>query len=97
VKKEQAERFATALYRGALIERRKKLVDESDQYGYLESPNYKIALRQIDDQLARFKLAPKPGAAAQATPARAAPAGGLSAAEQAELDQLRSRFGRSPQ
>jgi hypothetical protein len=84
VKKEQAERFATALYRGALIERRKKLVDESDQYGYLDSPNYKIALRQIDDQLARFKLAPKPGAAAQATPAQA---GRLSDAE------LRKKYG----
>jgi hypothetical protein len=95
VKKEQAERFATALYRGALIERRKKLVDESDQYGYLDSPNYKIALRQIDDQLARFKLAPKPGAAD--APAGTPPAGGLSAAEQAELDQLRSRYRRNPQ
>ena len=61
VKKEQAERFATALYRGALIERRKKLVDESEQYGYLDSPNYKIALRQIDDQLSQFKLKTKGG------------------------------------
>jgi hypothetical protein len=97
VKKEQAEKFATALYRGALIEQKARLKNQAEQFGYLDSPNYKIALQQIDDQLARFKLAPKPGAAAQATPARAAPAGGLSAAEQAELDQLRSRFGRSPQ
>jgi hypothetical protein len=95
VRKDQAEKFATALYRGALIERRKKLVDETEQFGFQDSPNYKIALRQIDDQLARFKLAPKPGAAD--APAGTPPAGGLSAAEQAELDQLRSRFGRSPQ
>ena len=69
VKKEQAERFATALYRGALIERRKKLVDESEQYGYLDSPNYKIALRQIDDQLSQFKLKTKGGAEKPSAPA----------------------------
>jgi hypothetical protein len=84
VRKDQAEKFATALYRGALIERRKKLVDETEQFGFQDSPNYKIALRQIDDQLARFKPAPKPGAAAQATPAQA---GRLSDAE------LRKKYG----
>jgi hypothetical protein len=84
VRKDQAEKFATTLYRGALIERRKKLVDETEQFGFQDSPNYKIALRQIDDQLARFKLAPKPGAAAQATPAQA---GRLSDAE------LRKKYG----
>jgi hypothetical protein len=84
VRKDQAEKFATALYRGALIERRKKLVDETEQFGFQDSPNYKIALRQIDDQLARFKPAPKPGAAAQATPAQA---GKLSDAE------LRKKYG----
>jgi hypothetical protein len=84
VRKDQAEKFATALYRGALIERRKKLVDETEQFGFQDSPNYKIALRQIDDQLARFKLAPKPGAGAQATPAQA---GKLSDAE------LRKKYG----
>lgn len=62
VKKDQAEKFATALYRGALIERRKKLMDESDQYGYLDSPNYKKALEQIDNQLSQFKLKTKGGA-----------------------------------
>lgn len=56
VRKEQAERFATALYRGALIQRKEKLANEAEQYGYLDSPNYKIALRQIDDQLGQFKL-----------------------------------------
>jgi hypothetical protein len=69
VKKDQAEKFATALYRGALIERRKKLMDEADQFGYLESPNYKTALRQIDDQLGRL---PTPGAKDNRAPTPAA-------------------------
>jgi hypothetical protein len=47
-------------------------------FGYQDSPNYKIALRQIDDQLARFKLAPKPGAENKPAPAQA---GKLSDAE----------------
>ena len=59
VKKDQAERFAIALYRGALIERKKKLQDSAEQYGYSKSPNYEIALRQIDNQLAQFKLVKK--------------------------------------
>jgi hypothetical protein len=59
VKKDQAEKFAIALYRGALLERKKKLIDSSEQYGYSESPNYKVALRQIDDQLGQFKLVKK--------------------------------------
>ena len=63
VKKEQAEQFATSLYRGALLERKKKLTSEAEQYGYAESPNYKIALRQIDEQLGQIKT---PGAAAPA-------------------------------
>ena len=66
VKKEQAEQFATSLYRGALLERKKKLTSEAEQYGYAESPNYKIALRQIDEQLGQIKTpsvaAPAPGA-----------------------------------
>jgi hypothetical protein len=69
VKKDQAEKFATALYRGALIERRKKLMGESEQYGYLESPNYKTALRQIDEQLGQFKLKTKGGAEKPPAPA----------------------------
>jgi hypothetical protein len=78
VKKDQAEKFATALYRGALLERKKKLTDEAEQFGYLESPNYKSALQQIDSKLSQFKLAPKPGAASNAPPAQA---GKLSDAE----------------
>jgi hypothetical protein len=59
VKKDQAERFAIALYRGALLERKKKLEDSAEQYGYSDSPNYKVALRQIDTQLGQFKLVKK--------------------------------------
>jgi hypothetical protein len=84
VKKDQAEKFAVSLYRGALLERKKKLTEEAEQYGYLDSPNYKSALQQIDNNLSQFKLAPKPGAAAQATPAQA---GKLSDAE------LRKKYG----
>jgi hypothetical protein len=59
VKKDQAEKFAIALYRGALLERKKKLEDSAEQYGYSDSPNYKVALRQIDTQLGQFKLVKK--------------------------------------
>ena len=59
VKKDQAERFAIALYRGALIERKKKLETSAEEFGYLTSPNYKFAIKNIDDQLAQFKLVKK--------------------------------------
>jgi hypothetical protein len=56
VNKEQAERFATAVYRGALLERKKFIQDQAEQAGYKDTPNYAIAIRQLDDQLAKFKL-----------------------------------------
>jgi len=56
VTKEQAERFATAVYRGALLERKKFIKDQAEQAGYDKTPNYDIAIRQLDDQLAKFKL-----------------------------------------
>lgn len=59
VKKDQAERFAIALYRGALLERKKKLQDSAKEFGYDTSPNYKIALENIDNQLSQFKLVKK--------------------------------------
>jgi hypothetical protein len=67
VKKDQAEKFAVALYRGALLERKKKLEDSAEQYGYSDSPNYKVALRQIDTQLEQFKLVKKGERAPTAT------------------------------
>lgn len=88
VKKDQAEKFATALYRGALIERRKKLVDEADQYGYLESPNYKTALRQIDDQL---KQIPAPGTKSSSVPTPAVTGGRVTPSDQALLDKYAPR------
>jgi hypothetical protein len=78
VKKEQAEQFATSLYRGALLERKKKLSAEAEQFGYLESPNYKTALRQIDEQLNQINVL---GAA----PAPSAPASDLAAQAAAEI------------
>jgi hypothetical protein len=59
VKKNQAERFAIALYRGALIERKKKLETAAEEFGYETSPNYKKSLKNIDAQLAQFKLVKK--------------------------------------
>lgn len=59
VKKDQAEKFAIALYRGALIERKKKLETAAEEFGYTTSPNYKFALKNIDDQLNQFKLVKK--------------------------------------
>jgi len=56
VTKEQAERFATAVYRGALLERKKFIQDQAEQAGYDKTQNYEVAIRQIDDQLAKFKL-----------------------------------------
>ena len=67
VKKDQAEKFAVALYRGALIERKKKLESAAEEFGYTESPNYKVALRNIDSQLAQFKLVKKGESAPTAT------------------------------
>jgi hypothetical protein len=67
VKKDQAEKFAVALYRGALLERKKKLESAAEEFGYTESPNYKVALRNIDSQLAQFKLVKKGEKAPAAT------------------------------
>jgi len=59
VKKDQAEKFTVALYRGALLSRKKKLETAADEFGYLDSPNYKKALKNIDDQLSQFTLKTK--------------------------------------
>ena len=67
VKKDQAEKFAVALYRGALLERKKKLESAAEEFGYTESPNYKVEIRNIDSQLAQFKLVKKGEKAPTAT------------------------------
>lgn len=54
-KKDQAEKYVTAMFRGALLEQKRTLQDKAKEFGYLESPNYKARLESIDAQLARFK------------------------------------------
>ena len=56
VTKAQAKQFAIALYRGALIERKKFIQEQAEQLGYDKSPNYDSAIRQIDKKLEQFKL-----------------------------------------
>jgi SOS response regulatory protein OraA/RecX len=60
LKKAEAEKFATAVYRGALIERKKFIQDEAKQLGYTESPNYTAAIGQIDAELNKFQLKNQP-------------------------------------
>ena len=67
VSKQEAERFATAVYRGALLERRKFIKDQAEQAGYDKTPNFDIAIRQIDEQLAKFKLV-KPSGKSEPSP-----------------------------
>jgi hypothetical protein len=72
-KKEQAEKYVSAIFRGALLEQKRMLQDKAKEFGYLESPNYKARLQSIDDQLARFK---KPSESKpEATGARVQPTG----------------------
>ena len=56
VTKAQAEQFAVALYRGALLERKQFIQDQAESTGYSESPNYKKTIEQLDKKLAQFKL-----------------------------------------
>lgn len=56
VTKQQAEQFAVALYRGALIERKKFIEDQAAQLGYDKSPNYQTTIQQLDRKLSQFKL-----------------------------------------
>jgi hypothetical protein len=56
VTKEQAQQFATALYRGAIIERKNFIQDQAQSMGYDQSPNYKKTIDQLDKKLGQFKL-----------------------------------------
>jgi hypothetical protein len=56
VTKAQAEQYAVALYRGALIERKRFIEDQAAQLGYDKSPNYQTTIEQLDKKLAQFKL-----------------------------------------
>jgi hypothetical protein len=70
VTKAQAEQFAVALYRGALLERKQFIQDQAESTGYAESPNYKKTIEQLDKKLAQFKLiTPSAKKEAPSTPA----------------------------
>ncbi len=53
--KEQAQKFVSAIYRGALIEQKNFVVNEANQLGYSKSPNYESFIKSIDEQLGKFK------------------------------------------
>jgi hypothetical protein len=55
VTKEQAERFMSAVYRGALIDQKNIYVKQAARLGYADSPNYTTTLKQIDEELAKFR------------------------------------------
>lgn len=59
--KEQAQKFVSAIYRGALIEQKNFVVDEAKQLGYTNTPNYEAFVKSIDDKLSKFKeITPPP-------------------------------------
>jgi hypothetical protein len=72
--KDQAMRFVSAIYRGALIEQRQFIVDEAKQLGYTGTSNYDTMLKTIDDKLAKFKEV-KPGTPQGGAPKPAQPTG----------------------
>lgn len=55
--KQQAERFASAVFRGALLERQSAYKNEAERLGYDQSPQFNITMRQLNDQLSKFKQA----------------------------------------
>ena len=58
--KDQAMRFVSAIYRGALIEQKQFIVDQAKELGYTGTSNYNSAIESIDNKLAKFKEV-KPG------------------------------------
>jgi hypothetical protein len=65
VTKEQAERFMSAVYRGALLDQRAIYVQQADRLGYSDSPTYQKTIKQLDEELAKFRPSqpqPAPGA-----------------------------------
>ena len=72
VTKAQAEQFAVALYRGALLERKQFIQDQAESTGYAESPNYKKTIEQLDKKLSQFKLI-KPSSGKSETPSTPKP------------------------
>jgi hypothetical protein len=68
VTKSQAEQFAVALYRGALLERKEFIQNQAESTGYSESPNYKKTIDQLDKKLGQFKLVTPSGSQAPSAP-----------------------------
>jgi hypothetical protein len=84
VTKEQAERFMSAVYRGALLDQRAIYVQQADRLGYSDSPTYQKTIKQLDEELAKFRPSqPQPAPGAGTAPG----AGGrtMSAEEEAAL------------
>jgi len=68
VTKAQAEQFAVALYRGALLERKKFIQDQAESTGYDQTPNYKKTIEQLDKKLGQFKLVTPSGSQTPSAP-----------------------------
>lgn len=68
VTKAQAEQFAVALYRGALLERKKFIQDQAESTGYEQTPNYKKTIEQLDKKLGQFKLVTPSGSQTPSAP-----------------------------
>jgi hypothetical protein len=68
VTKAQAEQFAVALYRGALLERKKFIQDQAESTGYDQTPNYKKTIEQLDKKLGQFKLVTPKGSQNPSSP-----------------------------
>lgn len=78
--KEQAERFASAVFRGALLERQSAYKNEAERLGYDQSPQFAVTMQQLNNQLSKFK---------QASPAGAPSASGLTASDEALINKYR--------
>ena len=72
--KDQAMRFISAIYRGALIEQKEFIVNQAKELNYTETSNYTSLIKSIDDKLAKFKEV-KPGTPQGGTPKPAQPTG----------------------
>ena len=67
--KEEAQKYVSAIYRGALIEQKNFVVNEAKQLGYSKSPNYESFIQSIDEQLGKFKqFTPPPKTSAETPP-----------------------------
>jgi hypothetical protein len=72
--KDQAMRFISAIYRGALIEQKEFIVNQAKELNYTDTSNYTSLIKSIDDKLAKFKEV-KPGTPQGGTPKPAQPTG----------------------